>query len=169
MITLSEQINLSSNFINLSCRDILTQIYSITYMYYSLIGCFITVFLGWIVSYLVGTTESDLYDEHLLHPIARKISKWFPGPPRRFADKTQAPDVNSNNRKKTVPVEVPPVAIVQLATSSSVPTLSHMVEKADKLSVKNYENTLSENKTTKPTSTSSSTKEEPEVLERTRL
>ncbi|GLV32644.1 uncharacterized protein CBL_00649 [Carabus blaptoides fortunei] len=91
--------------------DVLSQLYSVTYMYYSFIGCFITVFLGWTVSYLVGSTDADLYDEHLLHPVARRISQWLPGAPRRYADKTQTPDANANNK--------------------TVPTVSHTVEKAN--------------------------------------
>lgn len=70
-------------------------------MYYSFLGCFITVFLGWIVSYLIGTTETDLYDEHLLHPLALRISRWFPGAPRHYAAK--ATDTNANKAKKTIP------------------------------------------------------------------
>lgn len=67
--------------------DPLTQLYSITYMYYSLIGCFITILIGWTVSYFTGS-ESDLYDQELIHPIARKMANFFPGKKRRYAEKS---------------------------------------------------------------------------------
>ncbi|KAJ9576542.1 hypothetical protein L9F63_025562, partial [Diploptera punctata] len=55
--------------------------YSITYMYYSLFGCFITVFLGVVISLLC-----DAYDEKLIHPLALKISLLFPGRPRKYVE-----------------------------------------------------------------------------------
>lgn len=61
-------------------------------MYYSLIGCMITVILGWTVSYFTGFNEDELYDENLLHPIARKMASWFPGAKRRYADKSKIAD-----------------------------------------------------------------------------
>ncbi|KAF5285294.1 hypothetical protein FQR65_LT13272 [Abscondita terminalis] len=66
--------------------DPLTQLYSITYMYYSLIGCLITVVLGWAISYITGFSEDELYPESLLHPIAQKMSNWFPGSKRRYLE-----------------------------------------------------------------------------------
>lgn len=64
--------------------DFLTSLYSVTYMYYSLLGSGITVIVGVLVSYIVGTTEEDEYDEKLIHPLALKLSTYFPGPPRRY-------------------------------------------------------------------------------------
>ncbi|PNF39682.1 hypothetical protein B7P43_G05669 [Cryptotermes secundus] len=79
-------------------ENILTELYSITYMYYSLIGCGITVLLGIIVSYITGTSPEDAYDEKLIHPLAMKISKLFPGPPRRYVqDKITSPDKFSSS------------------------------------------------------------------------
>lgn len=34
-------------------------LYSITYMYYSLLGTFVTVFVGVIVSYVTGKNKTD--------------------------------------------------------------------------------------------------------------
>lgn len=68
--------------------NLLTDIYSMTYMYYSLVGCFTTVFVGWLVSVLVGSDEGDIYDDKLIHPMARKMAAWFPGPMRPYADKS---------------------------------------------------------------------------------
>ncbi|XP_067007581.1 sodium-coupled monocarboxylate transporter 2 isoform X2 [Anabrus simplex] len=76
-------------------EDFLDGLYSMTYMYYTLLGCGITVFLGIIISYCTGTTPEDAYDEKLIHPLALKISNWFPGPPRKYtADKLSSPDKN---------------------------------------------------------------------------
>lgn len=58
-----------------------------TYMYYAMIGTLITVFVGIAVSLAFPLHEDDVYDEKLLHPLALKFSKWFPGRPRRFLKK----------------------------------------------------------------------------------
>ncbi|XP_050306716.1 sodium-coupled monocarboxylate transporter 1 [Anthonomus grandis grandis] len=63
--------------------DPLTALYSTTYMYYSFLGCIITVIIGWSVSYFTSN-ESDLYDENLIHPWARKMANLFPGKKRRY-------------------------------------------------------------------------------------
>lgn len=70
--------------------DFLTSLYSVTYMYYSLLGSGITVIVGVLVSYIVGTTEEDEYDEKLIHPLALKLSSYFPGPPRRYINTNAA-------------------------------------------------------------------------------
>lgn len=31
-----------------------------------------------------GSSEDDEYDEKLIHPLALKLSSYFPGPPRRY-------------------------------------------------------------------------------------
>lgn len=70
--------------------DFLTSLYSVTYMYYSLLGSGITVIVGVLVSYVVGSTEEDEYDEKLIHPLALKLSSYFPGPPRRYISSNAA-------------------------------------------------------------------------------
>ncbi|KAF5276249.1 hypothetical protein FQA39_LY06598 [Lamprigera yunnana] len=74
------------NITKAETSDPLTLLYSITYMYYSLIGCTITVVLGWTISYITGFNEELLYTESLLHPLAQKVSNWFPGPKRRYLE-----------------------------------------------------------------------------------
>ncbi|KAL0277604.1 UNVERIFIED_CONTAM: hypothetical protein PYX00_004837 [Menopon gallinae] len=69
-------------------RDLLTNLYSITYMYYSLIGCGICVVIGIVVSLMTGTGEGDVYDEKLIHPLALKVSKLLPGKPRKYLKDT---------------------------------------------------------------------------------
>ncbi|ENN80491.1 hypothetical protein YQE_03095, partial [Dendroctonus ponderosae] len=68
--------------------DPLTALYSITYMYYSFLGCIITVLVGWTVSYFTAS-ESDLYDEELIHPWARKMADYFPGKKRQYVSKRE--------------------------------------------------------------------------------
>ncbi|XP_073969455.1 sodium-coupled monocarboxylate transporter 1 isoform X2 [Rhodnius prolixus] len=71
--------------------DFLTVLYSMTYMYYSLLGTFLTVFLGLIVSYITAT-EDEKYDEKLVHPMARTFYKWLPGQRKCFVEEeTQVP------------------------------------------------------------------------------
>lgn len=63
----------------------LNVLYGITYMYYAFIGSMTTVIVGIIVSLLTADAENDAYEEHLLHPIARKLAGLFPGKPRLYA------------------------------------------------------------------------------------
>nr|CAD7449294.1 unnamed protein product [Timema bartmani] len=73
--------------------DVLSKMYSITYMYYSLIGCGITLFVGILVSYMTGTNEDDAYDVKLIHPMALRISSWFPGRQRKYvSDRITSPE-----------------------------------------------------------------------------
>lgn len=53
-------------------------------MYYALIGTFITLCIGILVSLIFPTTEGDIYEENLLHPWILKLSRKFPGKPRKF-------------------------------------------------------------------------------------
>ncbi|XP_046823476.1 sodium-coupled monocarboxylate transporter 1 [Vespa crabro] len=64
-------------------------IYGITYMYYALIGSVSTVLIGIIVSLFTANPKEDTYELHLLHPIAYKLSKFFPGKERRYASSTR--------------------------------------------------------------------------------
>ncbi|KAH0557736.1 sodium-coupled monocarboxylate transporter 1 [Cotesia glomerata] len=67
-------------------------IYSITYMYYALIGSMTTIIVGIIVSLLTANEKEDAYEEHLLHPFALKLSKLMPGKPRLFAESRRLGD-----------------------------------------------------------------------------
>ena len=60
-------------------------VFSVTYMYYSLLGTVITVGVGIIIS-LITATRQDAYDSKLLHPLAFKISKWFSGHEKYYSD-----------------------------------------------------------------------------------
>ncbi|XP_014254450.1 sodium-coupled monocarboxylate transporter 1 [Cimex lectularius] len=70
-------------------NDFLTSLYSMTYMYYSLIGTVITVLFGTILSYITAS-EEDCYDEKLVHPWARKLYKWLPGKQKCFVNLEQS-------------------------------------------------------------------------------
>ncbi|XP_026808773.1 sodium-coupled monocarboxylate transporter 2 isoform X2 [Rhopalosiphum maidis] len=56
----------SPEFKSSSKDDILTMLYSITYMYYSLLGTFVTVFVGVIVSYMTALRTGDDLQYHPL-------------------------------------------------------------------------------------------------------
>ncbi|XP_034179767.1 sodium-coupled monocarboxylate transporter 1 [Osmia lignaria lignaria] len=64
-------------------------LYSITYMYYALIGSLSTVIVGIIVSLITADPKGDMYEEHLLHPLAVKMSRFFPGRRRLYASSTR--------------------------------------------------------------------------------
>lgn len=65
-------------------ESLLDNVYSVTYMYYALIGSISTVLVGTIVSLLTADSKEDAYEEHLLHPWVLKVSKMMPGKPRLF-------------------------------------------------------------------------------------
>lgn len=67
----------------------LESIYGITYMYYALIGSLTTVVVGIIVSLLTADAKGDAYEEHLLHPIALRMSKAWPGKMRLYESSTR--------------------------------------------------------------------------------
>lgn len=52
--------------------------YSISYMYYSLLGAVITVGVGVVISYLTRDPK-DAYDAKLLHPMVLRWCERFPG------------------------------------------------------------------------------------------
>lgn len=76
----------------------MTQLYSISYMYYSIIGCFVTITIGWTISYFTSS-ESDLYDEELIHPWARKMAHVFPGKKRLYVRK----DLEVEEKREKIP------------------------------------------------------------------
>lgn len=82
----------------------LQQVYGITYMYYALIGSLTTVLVGIIVSLLTADPKSDVYEEHLLHPAALKLSKLFPGRPRIYSGSTRLADEGNNAKGENTPV-----------------------------------------------------------------
>lgn len=108
-VTLSsvDETNKSSNPLNI--------LYGITYMYYALIGSITTVSVGIIVSLITANAEADKYEEHLLHPIARKIAGLFPGKRRLYASNTRLGNKNDTD--------------ITNATLSSVMSIPDSVEK----------------------------------------
>ncbi|KAL0105086.1 hypothetical protein PUN28_016617 [Cardiocondyla obscurior] len=72
-------------------------LYGITYMYYALIGSVTTVGVGIIVSLITADAEADKYEEHLLHPLARKIAGLFPGKRRLYASSVQLGNKNDTD------------------------------------------------------------------------
>ncbi|XP_050460775.1 sodium-coupled monocarboxylate transporter 1 [Cataglyphis hispanica] len=72
----------------------LNVIYGITYMYYAFIGSMTTVIVGILVSLITADAESDKYEEHLLHPIARKVAGLIPGKQRLYASSTRLGNKN---------------------------------------------------------------------------
>lgn len=81
----SRQIFFNENTKSSSNPTGIEYLYSITYMYYAFIGSMGTVFIGIIVSLLTANAKADVYEEHLLHPLVLKISKFLPGKKRLYA------------------------------------------------------------------------------------
>lgn len=70
----------------------LTGLFSISYMYYSVIGTIITVVIGVIISVLTQSDE-DNYESKLVHPFARKACGWLPCKKRTYLDNAIVNDV----------------------------------------------------------------------------
>ncbi|CAL7938584.1 unnamed protein product [Xylocopa violacea] len=95
-------------------------LYSITYMYYALIGSMSTVIVGVIVSLLTADRQGDMYEEHLLHPVAVRISRFFPGRRRLYA---------SSTRLQNEPRNVGNATSSSSSSSSSVTSIANTAEK----------------------------------------
>jgi len=76
--------------------DVMTYLYQMTYMYYAVFGTVITVVLGMLISYITAS-DDDQYDDTLIHPLALKISNWFPGKRRCFITSVHTNSVNTSN------------------------------------------------------------------------
>ncbi|XP_077283953.1 sodium-coupled monocarboxylate transporter 1 [Arctopsyche grandis] len=85
--------HLDTTTINPLDTNPLKPLYLMTYMYYAMIGTLITVVVGVVVSLIFPLNDDDVYDEDLLHPLILKMSRWFPGKPRKYLKK----DKNENN------------------------------------------------------------------------
>ncbi|KZC11124.1 PREDICTED: sodium-coupled monocarboxylate transporter 1 [Dufourea novaeangliae] len=110
---------LMSNLINESASlGPLQYLYSISYMYYAFIGSMTTVIVGIVVSLITADTETDMYEEHLLHPLAVKMSTFFPGRRRLYASSTRLQ--NEHNTANAT-------------SSSSVTSITNGVEKSGTL------------------------------------
>lgn len=60
-------------------------IYAISYMWYSVFGTCITVFVGTLVSWLTRS-DADAYDSKFIHPGIYKITKYFKGSEKLFSN-----------------------------------------------------------------------------------
>uniref|UniRef100_A0A1B0CZK3 Sodium/solute symporter n=1 Tax=Phlebotomus papatasi TaxID=29031 RepID=A0A1B0CZK3_PHLPP len=63
--------------------SVLESFYSISYMYWSIIGTLTTVIVGIVVSWLTASKE-DIYDSKLLFKLAFKFSQYLPGKDRQY-------------------------------------------------------------------------------------
>ncbi|XP_025421266.1 sodium-coupled monocarboxylate transporter 2 isoform X2 [Sipha flava] len=98
--------------------DILTALYSITYMYYSLMGTFVTVFVGVIVSYVTDLwNKEETTSDELLHPMSLKVKSMCTGEKRCYA----------TDGKRTSPTTLPITNEVQstASLSSAAFTVAH--------------------------------------------
>lgn len=75
-------------------------IFSISYMYYSLFGTLITVLVGIIISLLTRSSD-DAYDSKYIHPVVYRMAKWFPSSEKLFSnDRTEATDIKTSSLKE---------------------------------------------------------------------
>ncbi|VVC90125.1 unnamed protein product [Leptidea sinapis] len=104
-----------------SMQEIFMTIYSISYMWYAVIGTFTCVAIGIIIGYITGS-ESDQFDERLLHPLVARIARKMPGKQRIFStpDREKTPDENETSDKTCdTTVDDKPSVIVPVFTSQN--------------------------------------------------
>lgn len=61
-----------------SRRTYAETVFGMTYMYYAVLGTFVTIIVAIIVSYFTASDE-DAFDENLLHPCVVKLRHWYNG------------------------------------------------------------------------------------------
>lgn len=66
----------------------LIQLYSTSYMYYSIFGTLLTVFIGIVISWMTQSKE-DAYESKLIHPMVLRFSNWLPGKKRYYTDMSE--------------------------------------------------------------------------------
>ncbi|XP_072756669.1 sodium-coupled monocarboxylate transporter 1 [Anoplolepis gracilipes] len=113
----------------------LNVLYGITYMYYAFIGSVTTVVIGILVSLITADVESDKYEEHLLHPMARKIASLFPGKRRLYASSTRL-----GNKNDTTNATLSSVASISSSTEKEierVPSFQGFVDDTGRLQLDN--------------------------------
>ncbi|RVE42526.1 hypothetical protein evm_012822 [Chilo suppressalis] len=94
--------------------------YSISYMWYAVIGTVTCVTIGVIVG-LLTENDSDIYDERLLHPLVAKLARKMPGKPRKFLNENVEKPVEekeSSERTEEIVVEEVKPTIVFTTNSS---------------------------------------------------
>lgn len=74
-------------------------VFAVSYMYYSLFGTLITVFVGMAVS-LLTQSEADAYDSKFIHPVVYKMAKWFPGSSKLFSSEHTETEIKNSSLKE---------------------------------------------------------------------
>lgn len=62
--------------------------YSISYMWYAVIGTITCITVGVVIGFLTSS-DSDKFDEKLLHPLIAKLSRKMPGKCRTFTSQAE--------------------------------------------------------------------------------
>ncbi|KAJ8715529.1 hypothetical protein PYW07_010011 [Mythimna separata] len=91
----------------------LHKFYSISYMWYAVIGTIICVSLGNIIGLITGN-KSDAFDERLLHPLVAKLARKLPGPKRFYTTEKPHPveekeaEKDSSEKTEETVTDTPP-------------------------------------------------------------
>lgn len=98
-----------------------------TYMYYAVIGTFVTIIVAIIVSYFTASDE-DTFDEKLLHPCVTKLRHWYNGTsPAQTEDIEQNPMSNVNEAyeiTETSGTETTTTTVHSVDSDSSGPSIN---------------------------------------------
>lgn len=101
--------------------------YSITYMWYAVIGTIICIIVGNIVGALTGK-ESDKFDERLLHPVVTQMYRKMPG-----AKRTYSTDKNVNSKESSVKTDVTVADDGKNTEASNISEVNKVIDKNNKV------------------------------------
>ncbi|XP_041985354.1 sodium-coupled monocarboxylate transporter 1 [Aricia agestis] len=81
--------------------DALMKMYSLSYMWYAVIGTLTCILVGIVIGYLTGS-EKDAFDEKLLHPLIADLSRRCPGKKRTYiVEEKKIPEEKESSSEKT--------------------------------------------------------------------
>ncbi|XP_063369193.1 sodium-coupled monocarboxylate transporter 1 [Cydia amplana] len=108
----------------------LHRMYSVSYMWYAVIGTFICVIIGCIIG-AITSTDADVFDERLLHPLVATINNKMPGKKRTYSkeiaktpekDSSEKTDVTlAEDLKETSPTKIPSPAVKRIEKEQPSP------------------------------------------------
>ncbi|XP_013147978.1 PREDICTED: sodium-coupled monocarboxylate transporter 2 [Papilio polytes] len=102
--------------------DTLMKMYSVSYMWYAVIGTLTCVIIGTVIGMITGT-EEDAFDEKLLHPLVAKIARKLPGRERKFTndvnEKAKVDKEISDKTEETIIEDGKPDVLPVFTTSNS--------------------------------------------------
>ncbi|XP_048001659.1 sodium-coupled monocarboxylate transporter 1 [Leguminivora glycinivorella] len=102
LMQLEHLLNVNTSRVYVPQESVITsalhRMYAVSYMWYAVIGTFTCVIIGCIIG-AITSTEDDVFDERLLHPLVVKIYNKMPGKKRTYSnEKAKTPEKDSSEK-----------------------------------------------------------------------